>query len=249
MRSAGTLSSQVLKPRMVEHPVSAHLIPVQHELPTQEGFSKSLVWTCQATVHDSAPLAICHKEEEFGSFVPQSLQETGMGLHANWCQWRWMSLKEIHLLTENKPFSFQNKCILTLLHSIQHVTRMLPWSSAQVSKDFHYNGSIQKNRIQESPSHPPHTLPNLCKSFQIELEGFKVFYHCPISSSPTLPSSPTSQWRVSACPAALFPHAAAPQQQQITRQTQSYLIRKAVKFLTYTCRFAWFKHFGYMAIY
>lgn len=103
---------------------------------------------------------------------------------------------------------------------------------------------FKKNRIQESPSHPPSpSPPNLCKSFQIELEGFKVFYHCPISSSPTLPSSPTSQWRVSACPAALFPHAAAPRQLQITRQTQSYLIRTAVKFLTYTYRFAWFKHF------
>lgn len=57
-RSAGTLSSQVLKPRTAEHTVPAHLIPVQHELPTQEGFSKSLVWACQATVHDSCPP--CH---------------------------------------------------------------------------------------------------------------------------------------------------------------------------------------------
>ena len=32
-----------------------------------------------------APLAICHKQEEFGCFVPQSLQEVRMGLHANWC--------------------------------------------------------------------------------------------------------------------------------------------------------------------
>lgn len=31
---------------------------VQHELPTQEGFSKSLVGTCQATVHDSC--LSCH---------------------------------------------------------------------------------------------------------------------------------------------------------------------------------------------
>lgn len=71
-----------------------------------------------------------------------------------------MSLKEINLLTENKPFSFQNKCILTLLHSTQHVTRMLPWSSAQVSKDFHYNGSIQKkteyrNHHRIPPPPPP----------------------------------------------------------------------------------------------
>lgn len=52
-RSAGALSSQVLKPMITEHTVSAHLILLQHKLPMQEGFSRSLVWTCQATVHDS----------------------------------------------------------------------------------------------------------------------------------------------------------------------------------------------------
>lgn len=51
---------------------------------------------------------------------------------------------------------------------------MLSWCSAQASKDtFHYNRCIQQNRVQESPPHG--TLPNLCRSFQIELEVFKVF--------------------------------------------------------------------------
>lgn len=34
------------------------------------------------------PHAICHKQEEFGSTISQSLQQVGVGLHANTCSWK-----------------------------------------------------------------------------------------------------------------------------------------------------------------
>lgn len=152
-----------------------------------------------------------------------SRKSLGLSFCCPYIKWGWVYMQtdanegaqdlEINLLSENKPFSLQNKCILTLHHSSKACYPGLQPKSPRAH--FTITEVLKKPKIQESPPHPTHP-----KSFQTESEGFKLFCHHPLWSSPTLPSSPAARWRVSACQAALFPHAAAPWQQEITWQTQ-----------------------------
>lgn len=166
MRPAGTL--HVLESRMPESSISAHLSPVQHKPPMQGSSSHSPVWACQTALCDlpfmssatSKKRLVTSSHNTYNELWWVDIQtyanERGQALKRSICKLK-LSLNKIPLITENMPFSTQNKCNSMSL-SLFHCS-MEPQSSAHTSKD-NFRSSRNTLKNTEHWNHKLITHPN-----------------------------------------------------------------------------------------
>lgn len=115
---AGTL--QVLESRMPESTISTHLYRVQHEPPMQGSFLHSSVWACQTALYDLPLMSSATSKKSLVTsshntynelwwvHIQTYANERGWALKRSICKLK-SSLNRIPVITENMPFSTQNK--------------------------------------------------------------------------------------------------------------------------------------------